>query len=85
MLHTHLHTVYDANIFYSFLSGDSVAIATNLKEDIDEDTVSIADSALGNSLFSGATFTGTQFSEVSCSIHTRTAVNTMSNEMVSLH
>ena len=69
----------------SSLSGDSVAMATNLKVDKDEDSASLADSALGTASISGATFTGTQFSEVSCSIHTRTAVNTMSNEMMLLH
>ena len=40
-------------------------MATNRKVDKDEDAASIADSAVG-------TFTGTQFSEVSSSIHTST-------------
>ena len=50
----------------------SVAVATNQKVDKDNDTATIADSALGTASISGATFTGTQFSEVSCSIHTST-------------
>ena len=47
-------------------------MATNKKVDKDKDTASIAESALGTASVSGATFTGTQFSEVSCSIHTST-------------
>ena len=47
-------------------------MATNQKVDKYEDAASIADSAFGTASISGATFTGTQFSEVSCSIHTRT-------------
>ena len=54
-------------------------MATKQKVAKDEDTASIADSAVCTASVSGATFTGTQSSEVSCSIHTRTAVNTMSN------
>ena len=53
-------------------------MATNQKVDKDEDTASIADSALGTASVSGATFTGTQFSEVSCSIQTMIAENTNS-------
>ena len=47
-------------------------MATNEKVEKDEDAASIADSAVGTASVSGATFTGTQFSEVSCSIHTST-------------
>ena len=52
------------------LSGDVVSMATYLKVDKDEDAASIADSAIETvSVISGATFTGTQYSEVSYSIH----------------
>ena len=54
--------------FVPSVSGDSVATATDQKVDKDEDTASIADSALGTASVSGATFTGTHFSEVSCLI-----------------
>ena len=50
----------------------TIAMTTNQKVDKDEDTASIADSAVGTASVGGATFTGTQFSEVSCLIHTST-------------
>ena len=59
-----LHFILTHNLlFIPSVSDDSVAMATNQKVVKDEDT---DDSALGTA--SGATFTGTQFSEVSCSI-----------------
>ena len=58
---------------YSSSSGESVTMATNLKvQDKDEeDSRSIADSALGtSSVISGGTFTArTQFSEVRGQMH----------------
>ena len=59
-------------LYQCTLSCDSVAMVTKKKVDKDEDTASIVDSAFGTASVSGATFTGTKFSEVSCSIHTRT-------------
>ena len=61
-----LHFILTHNLlFIPSVSDDSVAMATNQKVVKDEDT---ADSALGTASVSRATFTGTQFSEVSCSI-----------------
>ena len=59
-------------------SGESVAMVTKKKVEKEEDTASVAESGIGTASVSG-TFTGTQFSEVSWLMHTRTAAKLMSN------